>query len=99
MNLRKLAQGQDCQVRLAGICNGDPETVVLAHYRLAGTCGTGIKPPDELGCPACSRCHDICDGRVPRPKWLSRVDVLLAFAEGVLRWTYLRVTGKLGVMK
>lgn len=94
MNLRKLAQGQDCQVRLPGICNGDPATVVLAHYRLAGTCGTGIKPPDELACPACARCHAVADGREKRPDWLSKTDVLLAFAEGVLRWTYLRVTGK-----
>ena len=31
MNLRKLAKGRDCQVRLPGICNGNPETVVLAH--------------------------------------------------------------------
>jgi Protein of unknown function (DUF1364) len=48
MNLRKLAKGMECQVRLPG-CNFDPETTVLAHYRLAGTCGIGIKPPDLLG--------------------------------------------------
>ncbi|VEI70653.1 82 prophage-derived uncharacterized protein ybcO [Serratia quinivorans] len=41
-NLRKEAKGRDCQVRMPGICNFNPETTVLAHYRMAGTCGTVI---------------------------------------------------------
>lgn len=61
--IRKAAKGQRCQVRLPGICNHNPETVVLAHYRLAGMCGTGIKPSDLLGAFACSSCHDCIDGR------------------------------------
>ncbi|MFO5541033.1 nuclease domain-containing protein, partial [Klebsiella pneumoniae] len=43
-NLRKEARGRECTVRIPGHCNGNPETSVLAHYRLAGTCGTGCKP-------------------------------------------------------
>ncbi|TBL26445.1 DUF1364 family protein, partial [Escherichia coli] len=35
-NLRKEARGRECQVRISGICNGKPETTVLAHYRRAG---------------------------------------------------------------
>lgn len=35
-NLRKEARGRECQVRLVGVCNHNPETVVLAHYRMAG---------------------------------------------------------------
>ena len=42
MNLRKLAQGQDCQVRLAGISSSDPATVVLASRPSGGTCGTRL---------------------------------------------------------
>jgi len=38
-NLRKEARGRNCQVRLPGICNGNPETTVLAHYRMAGLNG------------------------------------------------------------
>ncbi len=30
-NLRKEARGRECQVRIYGICNGNPETTVLAH--------------------------------------------------------------------
>ncbi|MCX8621624.1 MULTISPECIES: nuclease domain-containing protein, partial [unclassified Gilliamella] len=34
--LTKEAKGRECQVRLP-CCNHNPETTVLAHYRLAGT--------------------------------------------------------------
>ncbi|ELN3596614.1 DUF1364 family protein, partial [Escherichia coli] len=47
-DLRKAARGRECQVRIPGVCNGNPETSVLAHIRLAGLCGTGIKPPDLI---------------------------------------------------
>lgn len=83
MNLRKLARSQLCMIRLPGICNGDRETTVLAHYRLAGYCGTGMKPPDVLGAWACSSCHDAVDGRVQKD--LERDYVRLAHAEGCLR--------------
>jgi hypothetical protein len=79
---RKAAKGQRCMVRLPG-CDGGGETTVLAHYRLAGTCGTGTKPPDELGAWCCASCHDRIDGRVNCG--LPRVELRLAHAEGVFR--------------
>jgi hypothetical protein len=69
-------------VRLPG-CDGGGETTVLAHYRLAGYCGTGIKPPDEMGAWACAQCHDRIDGRVNCG--LPRTELRLAHAEGVMR--------------
>lgn len=81
-NLRKLARGQPCQVRLPGICNGNPDTTVLAHYRLAGTCGIGIKPDDSQGAWACSACHDEIDRRT---RHVDRDTARLAHAEGVMR--------------
>lgn len=33
-DLRKAARGRECQVRIPGVCNGNPETSVLAHIRL-----------------------------------------------------------------
>lgn len=62
-DLRKAARGIECQVRIPGVCNHNPETSVLAHIRLPGTCGMGIKPPDLLGAIACSACHDEIDRR------------------------------------
>ncbi|MBP0943108.1 DUF1364 domain-containing protein [Pseudomonas alliivorans] len=61
--LTKAARGRDCQVRIPGCCNGNPETTVLAHYRMSGTCGVGIKPNDFQGAWACSACHDEVDRR------------------------------------
>lgn len=45
------------------VCNGNPETSVLAHIRLTGLCGTGTKPPDLIATIACSACHDEIDRR------------------------------------
>jgi hypothetical protein len=56
--LRKLARGKPCMVRVPGVCDGGGETTCLAHYRLAGHCGTGIKSPDILGAWCCGPCHD-----------------------------------------
>lgn len=78
MNLRRLAKGRECQVRLPGVCNGNPETTVLAHYRLAGISGIGMKSPDLIGAWACSDCHYTVDN-------VKGDDVRLAHAEGVFR--------------
>ena len=83
MNLRAFAKGQPCMVRLPG-CDGGGETTVLAHYRISGACGTGMKPDDlAYGAWCCARCHDVCDGR--RQSDMSRAEVRLYHAEGVLR--------------
>lgn len=63
VDLRKLARGMPCMVRLPG-CDGGGETTVLAHYRMAGYCGTGVKPDDFVfGAWCCHRCHDLVDRR------------------------------------
>ncbi|WBT56355.1 DUF1364 domain-containing protein [Kosakonia oryzendophytica] len=82
-DLRKEARSRECQIRIPGICNGNPETSVLAHYRLAGTCGTGIKPDDMQGAIACNCCHDAIDGRVKTE--YSHDELRLMHAEGVMR--------------
>ncbi len=81
-NLRKEARGRECQVRIYGICNGNPETTVLAHYRMAGICGTGMKPEDLIGAWACSACHDEIDRRTHN---LDNKDARLYHLEGVIR--------------
>ncbi|MCM8910885.1 DUF1364 domain-containing protein [Pseudomonas inefficax] len=80
--LTKAARGQECQVRIPGLCNGNPETTVLAHYRMAGTCGVGYKPNDLQGAWACSACHDACDGRRSD---IGRDQARQYHAEGVMR--------------
>ena len=93
--IRKSARGQQCQIRLAGICNHNSETVVLAHYRMAGTCGMGMKPSDIQAAYACSRCHDASDGRLKTD--LSPDEIQTAFAEGVMRTQQILI--KQGLLK
>lgn len=61
MNLRKLARGRPCQIRIPMVCDGGGETTVLAHYRLSGVSGMGIKSPDVCGAWACASCHQYVD--------------------------------------
>lgn len=82
MNIRKEARGRPCMVRLPG-CDGGGETTVLAHYRMAGYCGTGMKPNDlAFGAWACHNCHSLVDGR---DNYLAWNEARMAHAEGVMR--------------
>lgn len=93
VNFWKEARGRECQIRIPGICNGNPETVVLTHFRLAGTCGTGIKPPDIQAAWGCSGCHDECDRRT---HYIDNETARLFHAEGVMRTQYILIAeGKL----
>jgi hypothetical protein len=66
-NLRHLAQGRECEIRVPGRCNGNKETVVLCHYRMSGFSGIGMKSPDWCAAYGCSECHAIVDGQ--RGSW------------------------------
>jgi len=91
MNLRRLAQGRQCQIRLPGVCNGNPETTVLAHFRMGGVSGLGMKSPDVIAAWACSACHSVVDSYKDDATQLSfargvfRTQAALA-KEGVLQW-------------
>ena len=83
MSLRNEAKGRGCTVRLPDICNHNSETTVLAHIRLSGVSGMGMKPDDLLGAWACSACHDAVDRRFRTD--LDRDYVRLAHLEGMVR--------------
>ena len=57
--LRDSARGQDCTLRLVGICNFNPETTVLAH--IGRNRGMGQKCNDTMAVFACSSCHTEID--------------------------------------
>lgn len=61
-DLRKLAEGKPCYLRLHLFCTHRAEETVLAHIRRGSTSGVGMKPVDINGVPACSRCHAVYDG-------------------------------------
>lgn len=62
--LTKEAKGRECQARLFGVCNHNPETTVLAHIRKAGITGIGKKANDILGAWLCYNCHMAIDGQM-----------------------------------
>lgn len=78
MNLRKEAEGRECQIRIAGVCNHNSKTVVLCHFRLIDISGLGLKSPDWLGAWGCSACHALVDS-------CKDDDVQIDFAKGVFR--------------
>lgn len=78
--LTKSARGRDCTVR-SRRCNGDPETVVLAHLRGVWALGTATKPGDHFAVYACSCCHDAIDGRAGIHGEVSPSDLLRALFE------------------
>ena len=84
MTLRKEARGRGCTVRIPGVCNFNSETVVLAHIRVAGVSGMGLKSPDLLGAWACSACHDEIDGRTHK-SGMTRDELRLAHYDGMAR--------------
>lgn len=83
-NLREQARGRQCMVRIPGVCCHNSETVVLAHIRLPGVSGMGIKAVSDLcGAWACHTCHDAIDRRANMD--LDRDYVRLLHLEGMVR--------------
>jgi len=60
--IREAARGEDCTFRIPGVCNGNPETTVLAHLPDESH-GMARKSDDISAAFACSACHDAIDRR------------------------------------
>jgi len=56
---QQAAKGQDCTLRIPGVCNWNTETTVLAH---TGS-GSAKRNHDDEAVYACSDCHDAIDFR------------------------------------
>lgn len=96
--IRRAARGQDCTLQLDGICNRDPATTVLCHSNyLADGKGMGLKAPDTAAAFGCALCHDVLDGRRPRPEGWSRLDLEGAFYAAVKR-TH-QILARMGLIK
>ena len=78
--LRKSAKGQQCQIRIPGVCRNETETVCLCHLNGAGWARKSLDIHAAYGCQFC---HNAVDGRLPTG-WDN--DLLkLWFLEGVIR--------------
>lgn len=80
--MTQAARGQSCTLRIPGVCNGDPETVVACHVRAPGFAGMAMKPDDLFIIDGCHACHSVLDSR---DKWAEAQigwdDVLRALME------------------
>lgn len=75
--IRKASAGQDCTLRLPGVCREDPAYTVGAHLRMFNLAGMAQKPDDLFLVDACDQCHDALDRRGSGHR-ASAEDILLA---------------------
>lgn len=76
--IRESARDEECTLRLPLVCNGRTDTTVYCHSnRLEHGKGMGLKA--EVGCYGCVNCHDVLDGRRPRPAHISHEDLIDTF--------------------
>ena len=59
--ITRSARGESCALRIPGVCNYDPATVVLCHAPCVDK-GMGYKSPDWWGAYGCFSCHSHMDG-------------------------------------
>ena len=79
--IRKSAKGEECTVRIPGVCNFNPETTIFAHK---GGAGMGLKSSDIHGAYCCSDCHDVIDFR-DYGHTFNENEIRLMFYEGIFR--------------
>lgn len=53
------AKGEDCTLRLTGVCNFNPETTIAAH--IGSRRGMACKCGDNMVVYSCSNCHGEID--------------------------------------
>ena len=89
-DFRREARGRECMIR-SPVCSSNREETVLAHLRMVGISGMGLKAPDLLGAWSCARCHTLVDtGRYTAPDGsydvqLTRDDRDLLLLKGMAR--------------
>lgn len=80
------ANGEDCQVRIIGVCSHDPAKTIWSHSR-HGAAGRGrsIKAVDVAGAYCCTACDAVYDGQAPRPAGMTREQIDLDWFMGHVR--------------
>ncbi len=74
------ANGQDCQIRIIGVCTN--RNVVWCHaIGLSSGKGMRKKSPDILGAYGCEACHDAYDRRI-KPRDISYEQIEMDFHHG-----------------
>ena len=80
------ARGEECQVRIPGVCTHDPATVIWSHARWsAAGRGKAIKAVDAAGADACTSCDAVYDGQCKPPHGMTRDQVDADWCQGHFR--------------
>ncbi|MGV8823010.1 nuclease domain-containing protein [Methylibium petroleiphilum] len=84
--IRDSANGEECCVRIPGICSGDATHTIWSHapFGAAGK-GRSVKSLDVAGAYACVECDQCVDGQRKAPAGYSREQVLLDWFFGHMR--------------
>jgi hypothetical protein len=84
-DIRDSARGEECTVRIAGVCRGGTEHTIWSHAPL-GAAGKGrsIKSLDIAGAYCCTACDAALD-QAQRPAGMTREQVLLDWFFGHMR--------------
>lgn len=91
--IRKSAKGEDCQVRIPGVCKFNPKTTVLAHD---GGAGWALKANDIHSVYACYECHLVIDGAKSE---FTREEIKLMFYDGMVRTQLILIEKGLIIIK
>lgn len=85
-SIRDSARGEECTVRIPGVCTFDPEKTIWSHapFGAAGK-AKGLKALDLCGAMCCTACDAVLDGQAPRPPGMTREQVLIEWFYGHMR--------------
>jgi len=87
------ARGEDCQIRMPGVCNFDPRTTVLCHL---GGAGWALKSNNAHSAYGCYECHQIVDGAKSK---YSQDEIKLMFYDGMVRTQLILIEKGLIIIK
>ena len=76
------ARDEYCLIRIPGCPQNNLTTVFCHSNTLASGRGYSYKSFSLCGAYGCQFCHDVVDGRRPKPEGWTRVDVMMAFYQG-----------------
>lgn len=83
--IRDSARGEECTVRIVGVCTFDPEKTIWSHAPLkAAGKGGQIKALDLCGAYCCTACDAVVDGQLKVPG-VSRAQALEDWFMGHMR--------------
>lgn len=71
--------GQECQIRIPGVCSFDSSTTVLCHK---GGAGIAMKSSDIHASYGCYKCHAVIDGAKSE---FPKDELKLMFYDGMVR--------------